>query len=92
MRIKCEDLETETVCKVIYLKATDSRMERTRWLLVVEGLRPMKEAHALGSFSGAFKEVYTQTHQMSKYNKKVIKFKKESLGLFATKSKSLRSA
>lgn len=42
---------------MIHLKATDSSMARTRWLLVVDGLRPMREAHALGSFRGAFGKV-----------------------------------
>lgn len=37
-----------------YLKAIDSRIARTRWLLVVEGFKPMKEAHAFGSFRGAY--------------------------------------
>lgn len=37
-----------------HLKAIDSRMARTRWLFVVDGFRPMKEAQALGSLSGAF--------------------------------------
>lgn len=40
--------------KMTHLKATDSRIARTRWFLVVEGLRPMSEAQALGSFRGAF--------------------------------------
>lgn len=42
-----------------HLKATDSRMALTRWFLVVEGLRPIREAQALGSFNGAFNEAYT---------------------------------
>lgn len=45
--------------KANHLKATDSRMARTKWLLVVEGLRPIREAHALGSFRGAFNRTHT---------------------------------
>lgn len=44
---------------VTHLKATASRMALTRWFLVVEGLRPIREAQALGSFKGAFNEAHT---------------------------------
>lgn len=42
--------------KKTHLKPMDSRMARTRWHLVVEGFRPMKEAQAFGSFRGALIE------------------------------------
>lgn len=50
-------LNGKELFKMTHLKATDSRMARTRWLLVVEGLRPIKEAQALGSLRGAFGQI-----------------------------------
>lgn len=44
----------------------DSSMARTRWHLVLEGLRPMNEAQALGSLSGAFRSKQRHTENMSK--------------------------
>lgn len=50
------DLASIKSCKQLcsaHLNAIDSRMARTRCLLVVEGFKPIKEAQALGSFRGA---------------------------------------
>jgi hypothetical protein len=37
----------------LYLKAIDSNIARTRWYLLVECFKPIKEAQAQGSFNGA---------------------------------------
>lgn len=64
--------------KMPHLKATDSRMARTRWRLVVDGFRPMKEAHAFGSFRGAFNKTFTPTVNKLQSLKKGWKKKKVS--------------